>query len=90
MLLVFAAGYVMGARAGDETLDEVIDAVHALRESDEFHDLVQAVRAHAAQSLHGLATMIEHGMTPQARTPTDHTGESADLVDQVRSIFQRR
>ena len=61
LLLVFAAGYVMGARAGGESLDEVIDAVHAIRESDEFHDLVSALRTHAADSLRGLATMLENG-----------------------------
>ena len=53
MLVVFAAGYVMGSRAGGESLDEVVDAVHAIRESDEFHDFVEAQRTHAAHSFGG-------------------------------------
>ena len=85
LLLVFAAGYVMGARAGGESLDDVIDAVHAIRESDEFHDLVSALRTHAADSLRGLATMMENGReAPGARsTPSD-------LLDRVKLIVGLR
>lgn len=85
LLLVFAAGYVMGARAGGESLDEVVDAVNAIRESDEFHDFVKALRSHAAQSLHGLATMMEKG-----REPSTATGDGGDLLDRVRLIVGRR
>jgi uncharacterized protein YerC len=81
MLLVFAVGYVMGSRAGGETLDEVVDAVHAIRESDEFHDFVRALRTHAAHSLRGLATMVEKG-----RDPTDDAGAPTDLLERVRLI----
>ncbi len=84
MLLVFAAGYVMGSRAGSESLDEVIDAVHAIRESEEFHDLVKALRTHAAHSLRGLATMLESD-----RQPTDQVS-STDLLERVRVIVGRR
>ncbi len=68
MLLVFAAGYVMGSRAGSESLDEVIDAVHAIRESEEFHDLLKALRTHAAHSLRGL------GDDAGERSPADRSG----------------
>ena len=85
LLLVFAAGYVMGARAGGESLDEVIDAVHAIRESDEFHDLVSALRTHAADSLRGLATMMENG-----REPTDARTTPSDLLDRVKLIVGLR
>lgn len=85
MLLVFAAGYVMGSRAGGETLDEVVDAMHAIRESDEFHDFVKALRTHAAHSLRGLATMVESG-----RDPTDSHSAPTDLLDRVRLIVGRR
>lgn len=81
LLLVFAAGYVMGSRAGGETLDEVIDAAKAIRESEEFHDLLKALRAHVATSLHGLANMLEKG-----RGPTDQPRPSSDLVERVRLI----
>jgi hypothetical protein len=85
LLLVFAAGYVMGARAGGESLDEVIDAVHAIRESDEFHDLVSALRTHAADSLRGLATTLEKG-----REPTDGRTTPSDLLDRVKLIVGLR
>jgi hypothetical protein len=85
LLLVFAAGYVMGARAGEESLDDVIDAVHAIRESEEFHDLVSALRAHAADSLRGLATMLESG-----RDPTDGRTTPSDVLDRVKLIVGLR
>ena len=81
LLLVFAAGYVMGARSGGESLDELVDAVHAIRESEEFHDFVKALRSHTAHSLRGLATMLE--------SERDRTGEhsgSSDLLERVRLI----
>jgi hypothetical protein len=88
LLLVFAAGYVMGARAGSESLDEVVDAVQAIRESDEFHDLVKALRTHAAHSLQGLASMVENGRgTSDTPGTTTTTG---DLVDRVRLIVGLR
>jgi len=83
-LLVFAAGYVMGARAGGESLDEVVDAVHAIRESEEFHDLVSALRSHAAHSLRGLAGMLESGRPPDGSVST------GDLLERMRVIAGRR
>ena len=85
LVLLFAAGYVMGSRAGGESLDEVIDAVHAIRESDEFHDFVKALRSHAADSLRGLATMLE-----KDREPSVERGSSNDLLDRVRLIVGGR
>ena len=85
LLLVFAAGYVMGARAGGESLDEVIDAVHAIRESDEFHDLVSALRTHAADSLRGLATMLDNG-----RDATSERTTPSDLLDRVKLLVGLR
>ena len=85
LVLFFAAGYVMGARAGQESLDDVVEAVHAIRKSDEFHDLVKALRTHAAHSLRGLATMVEKGRDPSVEaTPPN------DLLDRVRLIVGRR
>ena len=84
LLLVFAAGYVMGSRAHGESLDEVIDAVHAIRESEEFHDFLKALRTHTAHSLHGLATMLEKG-----REPSDQSGPN-DLLERVRLIVGLR
>jgi hypothetical protein len=85
LVLVFAAGYVMGARAGGETLDDVVDAVHAIRQSEEFHDFAKALRNHAAHSLRGLAAMLEKGSEP-----SDDPGTSGDLLDRVRLIVGLR
>ena len=85
LVLFFAAGYVMGSRAGGESLDEVIDAVHAIRQSDEFNDFVKALRSHAADSLRGLATMLE-----KDREPSVERGSSNDLLDRVRLIVGGR
>ncbi len=85
LLLVFAAGYVMGSRAGGESLDEVIDAVHAIRESEEFHDFVRALRTHAAHSLRGLATMLESD-----GQETGQPGLQTDLLERVRLIVGKR
>jgi len=84
-LLVFAAGYVMGARAGGETLDEVVDALHAIRESEEFHDLLTALRSHAAHSLRGVAGMLEG----ERGTTVEHVS-SGDLLERMRLIVGRR
>ncbi len=69
LLLVFAAGYVMGSRSGGESLDDLVDAVHAIRESEEFHDFVKALRSHTAHSLRGLATMLEGERERNRRRP---------------------
>jgi hypothetical protein len=86
LVLFFAAGYVMGSRAGSESLDEVIDAVHAIRRSEEFHDLVRAVRTHAAHSLRELAATLEKGRE-QSR---EVSSSSSDLLDRVRVIVGMR
>jgi hypothetical protein len=84
-LLAFAAGYVMGTRAGGDSLDEVIDAMHAIRESEEFRDFVRALRTHAAHSLRGVATMLENGR--EAGVPRSNP---TDLLDRMRVIVGRR
>jgi hypothetical protein len=84
LLLVFAAGYVMGARAGTESLDDVVDAVHAIRQSEEFDDLLKALKKHAAHSLRGLATMLESDREPALeRAPND-------LLDRMKVIVGLR
>ncbi len=51
MFAALVIGYVIGARAGSGNLDEVRDALAALRESEELADLAAAVRAHAGHTL---------------------------------------
>ena len=83
VLLVFAAGYVMGSRSSGESLDEVVDAFQAIRESEEFHDLVKALRTHTAHSLRGLATVLENG---RERQNDGQQSPPADLLERVRLI----
>lgn len=85
LLLVFAAGYVMGARGGGESLDDVVDAVRAIRDSEEFHDFVKALRTHTAHSLRGLATTLENGRQREGGQPV-----SSDLLERVRLIVGLR
>ena len=85
LLLVFAVGYVMGSRAAGETLEEVVDAANSIRESDEFKGLLIAVRAHAAHSLRGLATIVDRSGEPPAEPEAP-----IDLLERVRLIVGRR
>ena len=63
ILIAFAAGYVFGARAGSQDFDDVVQALQAIRESDEFHDLLRSLRSHAAHSLRELASMLDQANT---------------------------
>ena len=89
VLLVFAAGYVLGARGGDESLDEVVKTVRAIRRSEEFEGLLHAVRAHAADTLRGLAGTIER-VGGDAATGAGDAGAPSDLLDRVRLLTSRR
>jgi hypothetical protein len=80
VVLALAAGYVLGARAGAEHFDDVIRSFRAVRDSEEFHDLVGSVRSHAGATLRELASMVER---PRAAGDAD---APADLVDRVRHL----
>ncbi len=77
-----AIGYVVGARAGSKDLDQVARTLKALSASEEFADVVSAVRTHVGHTLRELAGMIEG-------TPDETDTETADLVDRVRHLFAR-
>jgi hypothetical protein len=87
LVLVFAAGYLMGARAGSESLDDVVDALKAIKQSEEFRDLVSALRSHAADSLRGLASMLEREGGGEGAA--DSTAMN-DLVERVMLIVGRQ
>ena len=44
--IALVVGYVMGAKAGSRDLDQVTSSLKRLAESDEFADVVTAVRSH--------------------------------------------
>ena len=80
VFVALAVGYFVGARAGSKDLDQVTRALKALSASEEFADVVSAVRSHVGHTLRELAAMIE-GAPDE---PNAH-----DLVDRVRHLFVR-
>ena len=78
--VALAVGYVVGARTGSKDLDEVGRALKALSASDEFADVVSAVRSHLGHTLRELAGAIE-GAPKEL--------ETGDLVERVRHLFGR-
>ena len=54
-----AVGYVVGAKTGSKDLDQVVKSLRALRESDEFADVVSAVRSHVGHTLREVANMLD-------------------------------
>jgi uncharacterized protein YaaR (DUF327 family) len=86
ILIAFAAGYVFGARAGSQDFDDVVQALQAIRESEEFHDLLSSLRSHAAHSLRELASMLEQANTDGRALSSVST---QDLVERVKSLVGR-
>ena len=86
ILLAFAAGYVVGSRAGAEDFDDVVQALQAIRQSDEFNDLLRSLRSHAAHTLRELAALLDRAGTEEGG-PSSVT--TRDLVDRVRSLVGR-
>ena len=81
IVLAFAFGYFVGANAGKEGYQDVIEALHAVRDSDEFNALVAALRSHAAASLKQLGALIEQG-DGEPLVP-------GRLLDRVRDLMER-
>ena len=50
-LFGFAVGYVIGARAGSEGFDDLLRALSAIRESEEYRGFVTSLRAHVMHTL---------------------------------------
>lgn len=58
LLLAFAVGYAIGARAGEQGYGEVVDALKAVRESEEFQSLLAAGRTHVGAVLSELGARL--------------------------------
>jgi hypothetical protein len=80
IFVALAVGYVVGAHTGSKDLDQVGKALKALSASEEFADVVSAVRSHLGHTLRELAGMVEGA-------PREL--ETADLVERVRYLFPR-
>ena len=81
VFVALAAGYLLGASAGSRDFDELLDSVRAIRDSEEFHDFLAALRSHASATLRELADMLE-------RTGTEGL-QATDLVERVKALAVR-
>lgn len=81
MLIAFAAGFVVGARTGKKEFEDLTTSLRALRDSQEFADVVAAARAHMSQALRELASVLDGAASA--------TGESEDVVTRVKVLFGR-
>jgi hypothetical protein len=77
--IALVVGYVMGAKAGSRDLDQVTSSLKRLAQSEEFADVVIAVRSHVGYTLRELGRMVDD--------PQELTEETGDLVDRVRHLF---
>jgi hypothetical protein len=90
--IAMVLGYLLGSRTGKD-LDQLSSSVKALRQSDEFADVVSAARSHLGHTLRGLASMVDGTDAPGSSWPgldgSDGVGQhgSTDLVERVRHIF---
>jgi len=81
IVLAFAVGYAVGANAGQEGYQEVIDALRAVGRSEELQALLAAVRSHAGATLRQLGAVIE-GEPDEPLNP-------GRLLDRVRDLMGR-
>ena len=82
IVLAFAVGYAVGANAGQEGYQEVIDALRAVGRSEELHALGAALRSHAGATLRQLSVVIEGA--------PDEPLDPGRLLDRVRDLMGRR
>ena len=82
VVLALAAGYVLGARTGGEHFDEVVRSLRAIKDSEEFRDLVTSVRSQAGATLRELASVIERPAAPGGAD----AAAAGDLVERVRHL----
>jgi hypothetical protein len=68
-VLAFYFGWVMGARSGQEGVDDLTTAFTSLRQSEEFTALVIALRKHGAYLLRSIADVVDSGEPVTASMP---------------------
>ena len=81
IVLAFVVGYVVGANAGTEGYQEVVDSLRAVRGSEEFKSLVSAIRSHTGATLRQLGDLIAED--------SDESLDTARLLDRVRTLVGR-
>ena len=78
----FAAGYTLGAKAGNRGFDDLLEAGREVFNSREFQALVSAARSHAAATLKQLGDLVEGG---DAAPPVVD-----NVLDLVKALVERR
>ena len=78
----FAAGYTLGAKAGNRGFDDLVDAGREVLNSREFQALLSAARSHAAATLKQLGDLVEGG---DAAPPVVD-----NVLDLVKALVERR
>jgi hypothetical protein len=78
LFAALAIGYVAGARTGAKNLDELSRSLKALTKTDEFAEVISALRAQVAAMLRATASLVEGEPAPPEAT--------ADLVARVRYL----
>ncbi|HEY3841967.1 MAG TPA: hypothetical protein VGL48_01840 [Acidimicrobiales bacterium] len=64
LILAFVAGYIVGGRGGEQGFDEVAAALKSVRESEEFTDLLNALRSHASHLFGELGRRLQTETAP--------------------------
>jgi hypothetical protein len=88
LLLAFAVGYVVGARAGSQGLDDVKEALKGIASSEELDSLIAAVRSHAGHTLRELETRLSSSEAREGSSSGTHSGALTveALIDRVRKL----
>ena len=78
----FTAGYTLGAKAGNQGFDNILEAGREVFASREFQALLSAARSHAAATLKQLGDLVEGG---EAAPPVVD-----NVLDLVKALVERR
>lgn len=65
-LFGFAVGYIVGARAGNEGFDDVVEALRTIRESEEFRALLEITRSHLRGTVANVGGWLASAQTTSA------------------------
>jgi len=57
--MAFAVGYAVGAKAGSDGFDELVDSCKAVWRSEEFQGLLTALRSHAGHVLRDVGQRLQ-------------------------------
>jgi hypothetical protein len=81
-LVVLAVGYVIGAKTRGQDLDRLTNSIKALYATDEFADVVSAVRSQLGNTLRDLAAIVDG--------QDDLPDSGDDIVAKVRHLVGPR